>query len=80
MSELELWARLPARAREDTTKLPRAERQRINKEAHRLALEFEQAERARLTREAVWSGQAICDNPVKRHFSSQPLLTRTPWG
>ena len=53
MADSELCARVPARPREDTTKLPRVERQRINREAHRLALEFERQERERLTREAV---------------------------
>ncbi len=53
MADSELCARVTARAREDTTKLPRAERQRINREAHRLAQEFERLERERLTHEAV---------------------------
>tara|TARA_R110000772_G_scaffold267274_1_gene390886 strand:- start:1347 stop:1535 length:189 start_codon:yes stop_codon:yes gene_type:complete len=53
MADSELCARVTARPREDTTKLPRAERQRINKEAHRLAQEFERQERERLTRETV---------------------------
>ena len=28
----------------------------------------------------VWSGQAFCDNLVKRHSSVQPSLIRNHWG
>lgn len=51
MTRPELYARLPARAREK--RLSRETRRRINQEAHRLAQEFERATRDRLTIEAI---------------------------
>lgn len=33
-----------------------------------------------LTKSVPWSGQPICDNPVKLLFLVPPLLTHSPWG